>query len=240
MQEKAYKLLSVQEGISNKAAKKLIDDGLVFAHGKKISIARGLIDARVNFSVQQRQKIELIFEDKNLLVCNKPYAMDSYALEKHFNATLIHRLDKTTSGLIALAKNKAYRDLVLEEFRKNAVYKEYLCVVQGIFPQEMTIDSPLSTKKGKTAKTHVDPKGKTAITIATPLKVGGKKSLLSVVIKTGRTHQIRVHLASVGFGIVGDELYGSRQSKRIYLHSHKLEFLNKSFICPMPKDFWQD
>ncbi|PIE74202.1 MAG: RNA pseudouridine synthase, partial [Deltaproteobacteria bacterium] len=218
----------------------LIDDGLVFAHGKKLKLARGLIDARTNFKVNSRTKPSIIYEDANLIVCNKPYAMDSYMLERQLKAKLIHRLDKTTSGLIALAKNEDYRAMVLEEFKKNAVYKEYLCVVKGVVAQELSINSPISTQKGKRAKSFIDPKGKEALSIAKPLAVDGKKTLLSVVIKTGRTHQIRVHLASAGLAIVGDELYGGVSAKRLFLHSYKLSFLNHSFECKPEASFWQD
>lgn len=229
MQEKAYKLLSVQENISNNEAKKLIDDGLVFASGKRIKIARANLDLNTKFKLEKRQNVKIIAQNKDLIVIDKPYALDSYTLEKQFNAKLIHRLDKTTSGVILLAKNDEFLNLCIEEFKALRVQKEYLALVQGIVPEPLEINLPIKTIKKGFAKSFVDKKGKTAHTKITPLEIRGKTTLLKVEISTGRTHQIRVHLAHMGFAVVGDVLYGAKEARRIFLHSHKISILGNSF-----------
>ncbi len=232
MQEKAYKLLAAQEGVSNAQAKKLIDDGLVFASGKKLAIARGLVDAKTLFKIQRREDLRLLYEDADLLAVNKPAALDSCALEKKFGARLIHRLDKTTSGVILLAKSPEFREKVLGEFKAGRVYKEYRAIACGIISDEQTIDAPIFVRKGSRAIARIDAvRGQAALSHVTPLEIRGKNTLVKVVIKTGRTHQIRVHLASISHPILGDALYGGRDERRIFLHSKKIVLFGKTYEC---------
>ncbi len=237
MTEKAYKLLALQESISNKEAKRLIDDGFVYVHGKKIKIARAEIDADTKFKLDIPQNPQILHEDKDLFVINKPYGLDSYTLEKKYSGKLIHRLDKTTSGVILLAKTDTFKQKCLAEFEQGKVYKEYVAVVYGTLVEEMTIQKPILTTKGQTAKSVISKNGKPAITEISPLEAINKRSKIQVVIKTGRTHQIRVHLESIGFPIVGDTLYGGKEDKRVYLHSKKITLFGKTYEANEPKEF---
>lgn len=239
MKDKAYKVLANQLNVSNRRAKELIDRGVVYVGNKKVKIARGEIDTKTKFRVLEIPKIDIIFEDENILAVNKPPFLTSEEIEKDSGYRLLHRLDKETSGVLLLVKNEDFRKEAIEAFKKGEVYKEYIAWVEGIVAEEMTIDLPLLTiKKGGKAKTKVSySKGKEAVTIITPLEVQSKYSKVKAVIKTGRTHQIRVHLARIEHPILGDTLYGSKEYERVMLHSRKIELLGYSFEAKEPKEF---
>lgn len=236
--EKAYKLLAVQEKISNKEAKKLIDDGYVFHTGRKIKIARADMPLNTVFKIHKPKDSKVLYEDKDLIAVEKPFGVNSYDLEKKYKAELIHRLDKTTSGIVLLSKNEEFKNKAVEEFKAQRVKKEYIAIVNGTFAETMTIEEPIMTTKGSgVARSRVDKFGKEATTIVTPLEVLEKKTKLKVEILTGRTHQIRVHLQHVGFPILGDTAYDGRDAKRIFLHAHKIAIFDKEITSPEPKEF---
>ena len=240
MEDKAYKLLAMQLGISNKRAKELIDRGLVYVGDRKVKIARALMPEDTKFRVELPEKIEKIYEDENLIVVNKPALLDVYEVEAEFkNAKLIHRLDRETSGVLLLAKSEDFLKKAISEFKNRRVKKHYVAWVEGVVYEDMVINKPIHTfKRGGKAVSKIDKKlGKEAITIVKPNEVQGKKSKVDIEIKTGRTHQIRVHLSSVGHPIVGDEEYGSpTKTKRILLHAKKIELLGKVYEAKEPKE----
>lgn len=238
VKEKAYKLLALQENISNRAAKDLIDRGLVFCKGRKVAVARGELDADSRFRVEKLSRIKVIFEDKNIIAVDKPASLTSDEVEKKFDAKLLHRLDKGTSGVVLLIKNEEFQKKAIEEFRHKRVYKEYVAVVGGKIVEPIDITDPIITiKKGNSFFSKISKNGKEAITHVEPLMVEGKKSKIKVIIETGRTHQIRAHLKSLGFPIVGDELYGGKEFKRLMLHAFKISLLGYTFESPEPKEF---
>jgi len=236
--EKAYILLAKQEKISNNEAKRLIDSGRVFSYDKKIMIARALMKENTKFKVLYPQKIEKIFEDDNLLVINKPAFTVSESLEKKYGYPLLHRLDKDTTGILIFAKDEKFRKKAINEFRARKIYKEYICWVEGMVSEPMEIDLPILTIKGKKAHSRIDKKnGKEALTKVEPILAFKPRSKVKVVIDTGRTHQIRVHLKAVNHPIVGDEEYGAKPDKRVMLHHHKFRIFDYEFEAPEPKDF---
>ncbi|PSM51906.1 23S rRNA and tRNA pseudouridine synthase [Campylobacter blaseri] len=236
--EKAYKLLAVQEGISNNEAKNLIDNGQVFAHDKKILIARGLISSKTTFKVLKTKEPKVIFEDDNIVAINKPQFTTSEQIAKKFKFELLNRLDKDTSGVILLIKNKEFQEKAIEEFKHLRVKKIYVAMVDGIVSEEIIIDEPIITLKTKGgAFSKISKQGKNAITKVEPLMISGKKSIVKVTIQTGRTHQIRVHLASINHPIVGDEKYGKGSSKRLFLHSYETEILGYKFRANLDNSF---
>ncbi len=225
--EKAYKLLATQLGVSNNEAKNLIDRGLVFVGNDKIKVARNEVPLKTNFRVLELAKPKKIFEDSDLLALDKPPYITSEEIEKMFPpCRLIHRLDKETSGILLLAKSEEFLTKCINEFKKGAVYKEYIAWVEGVLSEPITIDKAIVTLRGQTAKSIIDKDGKPAHTEITPLEIDGKKTKLKVVIKTGKTHQIRVHLQSLKRPIIGDALYGGREAKRMLLHSKKIKILD--------------
>jgi len=239
LKDKAYKVLAKQLDISNKKAKELIDRGLVYVGNKKVKIARGEIDTKTKFKVLETPKLKIIFEDNNILAIDKPAFLTSQEIERTSGYKLLHRLDKETSGVLLLVKNEEFRKKAIEAFKEGLVYKEYIAWVEGILPQESKIDLPILTiKKNGRAKSRISySKGKEALTEVVPLEVISKYTKVKAVIKTGRTHQIRVHLARTLHPIVGDTLYGGREWDRIMLHAKKIELLGYSFESEEPKEF---
>ena len=239
MEDKAYKLLSRQLNISGKRAKELIDRGLVYVGDRKVKIARAIMSEDTKFRVELPSKPKIIFEDSDILVVNKPAFLDSYEVEASFkNAKLIHRLDRETSGVLLLAKNEDFLKKAIEAFRNRLIKKFYTAWVEGVVYEEIVINLPIHTIKGPKSISKIDKRlGKEAITILKPNEVQGKKSKVDLEIKTGRTHQIRLHLSHIGHPVVGDEQYGSpTKAKRVLLHASKIEIFGKKYIANEPKD----
>ncbi|WP_232086735.1 pseudouridine synthase family protein [Helicobacter winghamensis] len=239
--QKAYKLLALQENISNNEAKAIIDRGLVNVKGKKILIARGLLAPNTRFNIQQIQTIKEIFCDENILALEKPAFLTSEEIVKSYPQwTLLHRLDKETSGILLLVKeNSSFHLKAKEAFKQLQVLKQYTAIVEGILDEECKITAPLIIKKGKSAKVSISKtnEGQKAITHITPLEIFGKKTKLDIEIKTGKTHQIRAHLAHIKHPIVGDTLYGAKPANRILLHACHIALLGYNFTSNEPKEF---
>ncbi|MDR2100071.1 MAG: RluA family pseudouridine synthase [Campylobacteraceae bacterium] len=236
--DKAYKLLALQEGISNRAAKELIDRGVVSAAGKKITLARADVRTDTTFKINKLKKPTVIFEDDKIMAVDKPPFLTAEEIAQSFKLTLLHRLDKETSGVLLLSKDDEFTKKVIDVFKNRKVEKIYLAIVSGKFAEPITIDTPLyiiKTKSGAFAKPSKD--GQEAVSTVTPRLIEGKNSMVEVLIQTGRTHQIRAHLKSIGFPIIGDEKYGGKGGGRIMLHAWKISLLGYSFESPLPDDF---
>ena len=237
--EKAYKLLARQQEISNKKAKELIDRGVVYVADRKVKIARAELPEDTVFRVEVPSDVRILYRDNDLIVVDKPALVDSYEIQDRFEgAELLHRLDRETSGVLLLGRNRAFIARAVEAFRQRKVIKEYIAWVEGVIYEPIEIDVPIHTIKRGKAFSKVDPRlGKPAHTLVRPNEVQGKKSKVDITIDTGRTHQIRVHLAHVGHPVVGDEQYGSRTSaKRILLHAASITLLGQTYTAPEPKD----
>lgn len=237
--DKAYKVLAMAKGLSNNKAKELIDRGVVYVEDKKVKIARAEIRTDTVFRIEYPEDIEILYEDEDIIAVNKPAQVDSYEIQDSLaGAELLHRLDRDTSGVLLLGKNREFIERAIKEFKDRKVEKHYVAWIEGVLYEKVEIDEPIFTvKKGK-AFSMIDPvRGKKAHTVVKPEEIQGKKSKVHIEITTGRTHQIRVHLAHIGHPIVGDEQYGSRtQSKRILLHSAKMKLLDYEFNAAEPKD----
>ncbi|MDR2635374.1 MAG: RNA pseudouridine synthase, partial [Campylobacteraceae bacterium] len=111
--DKAYKLLALQENISNRAAKELIDRGVVYSAGKKILVARADIKADAVFKIEKLKKPQIIFEDDDIMAVDKPPFLTAEEVAQSFKLTLLHRLDKETSGVLLLSKNDEFTKKVI-------------------------------------------------------------------------------------------------------------------------------
>ncbi|MGB9726589.1 MAG: RluA family pseudouridine synthase [Minisyncoccia bacterium] len=218
---------------------------------------------------------KILYEDKNYLIIDKPsginthpnlknlnqpsiasWLVDKYPFlkkvgEDFFRPGIIHRLDKDTSGILVIVKNNQSFFHLKEQFQKRLVKKEYLALVWGNLPFDSGfINYPLARSKKSPFRRKIvfnqTQKAKEALTFYQVLKRFKEFSLIRVIPKTGRTHQIRVHFASIGFPIVGDREYGKRKGKnlnfnRLFLHAFRIEFisLNNQLIkieSPLPKE----
>ncbi len=159
--------------------------------------------------------------------------------EPELRPGIVHRLDKDVSGIVLVARNQKYFEYLKNLFQTRKMKKKYLALVYGqIKPEKGIIEKPISIKSGTIKRTVWQGKGeKEAVTEYKVIKVIKHKvsdirkdafSLVEVSPKTGRTHQIRIHLASIGHPIIGDTLYGKKENpfgmKRIFLHAESLEF----------------
>lgn len=161
---------------------------------------------------------------------------------------VVHRIDKDTSGLVIIAKNDKTHINISEQIKNREVKKTYYALVRGnIKENEAVINMPIGRSNKDRKKMAVDKKGKEAITEFKVLKRYDGFTYIKVNIKTGRTHQIRVHMAEIGYPIVGDEVYSNGRNpfgiKGQCLHAAELEFVhpttNKkvSFTAPLPEYF---
>ncbi len=241
--DKAYKVLAKQENLSNSKAKELIDKGLVRTGGRKVSIARGEIPTNTKFIVKEVEPIRVIFQDDDILAVDKPAFLTADEIAKKFpNYLLLNRLDKETSGVMLFAKNEEFQQRAIKEFKQNRVHKEYVAVVEGKVIDEIVIEKPILTTRDRkgSAKSKVDSKlGKPAKSTIYPKFVEGNKSKVVVIIDTGRTHQIRVHLRDAGYPIIGDPIYGkpSTNVTRVLLHSRRTKIFDYDFESKEPKEF---
>jgi 23S rRNA pseudouridine1911/1915/1917 synthase len=194
-------------------------------------------------------KLDILMEDEYLLVINKPQgltvhpgsgnkeytlvnALISYGKELSTiggfdRPGIVHRLDKDTSGLIIVAKNNLAHEKLAKLFQERQIVKKYLTLVTGYLSlTEDIIKFPINRCKSNYKKMCVDiNNGKDAVTEYRVIRALNEKSLLEVVLHTGRTHQIRVHLAYIGHPIIGDALYGkATKGKTQLLHSYFLKF----------------
>jgi len=161
---------------------------------------------------------------------------------------IVHRLDKDTSGLIIVAKNNTAHMKLAGQFKNRSVKKVYLALVQGhLSPLEGSIEAKIGRDPRDRKRMAVTEKGREACTAYKVIKYLNNYTLLEIKPQTGRTHQIRVHLAAIGFPIVGDAVYGAKSAylSRQFLHAQKLSFRLPStgeyreFTSEMPPDLAQ-
>ena len=158
-------------------------------------------------------------------------------LEKSFVPALINRLDMQTAGLLVGAKNHRAMLILQEALREGRIEKYYLAYVEGCVDQPDTVALPLITENGMS---RVDANGKACLTHYKPLLTRSRFSLLEIRLETGRTHQIRAHMAAIGHPLIGDRAYGAQYRLQEFKHhlllSHRLQFLNLEALA-LPERF---
>ena len=203
-------------------------------------------------------KLDFVYQDKDISILNKPRGRVVHPAPGHDNNTIVnyllnedffdfdvndsddlrpgivHRIDKDTSGLLAIANNKPTQSALSEEIKERDFHRSYLALVYGnVKDKRFKIDAPLTRPNHTERKAVVDVyKGRDAITHCTLLASTGKVSLLKVTLETGRTHQIRAHLAYIGYPIVGDPLYGRKNDEKIASKGQALHAYSLSLIHP--------
>ena len=215
--------------------------------------------------------IDIIYEDDDIVIVNKAKGMVVHPGNGNPDGTLVnaimarckdslsgiggelrpgivHRIDKDTSGLIIIAKNDKSHIDISNQIKEHKVKKTYIALVRGVIKEnEATINMPIGRSNKDRIKMAVKRNGKTAITHIKVLKRYNNYTLLEVNIETGRTHQIRVHMAEIGFPIVGDYIYSNGKNPfgvvGQMLHAKRLEFVHPTtkktvvFEAPLPEYF---
>ncbi|MFP6637784.1 MAG: RluA family pseudouridine synthase [Nitrospinaceae bacterium] len=214
--------------------------------------------------------LDIIFEDEHLIAVDKPAGMVVHPAPGHSAGTLVnallhhckdlagiggverpgivHRLDKDTSGLIIVAKREPAHKTLVKQFKERKIYKEYLAIVKGhVKKDEDSIHDAIGRHKKHRKKMDIRAlNGREAYTEYQVIHRSKIWSYVRLMPKTGRTHQIRVHMAYIHHPVIGDNLYGGKsthpQMKRQALHAHRLELkhpitgLNLSLCSPLPPD----
>ncbi len=195
--------------------------------------------------------VDIVFEDGELVVVNKPPFMPVHPSHGHYEDTLanalayryretkfvmraVNRLDRNTSGLVLVAKNRRSAALLSEQMRERKIGKEYLALVEGVPPQNFSLKAFMKRKNASVIERCIcdenDSEGEFSFTegeVINTFTLENHKtvSLVRLIPHTGRTHQLRVHMAHLGFPIVGDDLYGNG-GERHMLHCHRLELVH--------------
>lgn len=197
---------------------------------------------------------QIVYEDEDILVINKPADMPTHPSLNNYDNTLanavafyfkekgqdfcfrcINRLDRDTTGLTILAKHMVSCSMLQEDMLHRRIKREYLAIVDGVIAENKgTIDAPIGRKEGSTIERMIDHEhGERAVTYYKVLERKENMTLVSLCLETGRTHQIRVHMASIGHPLIGDFLYNpvDEQMNRQALHAWHL-----SFVHPITKE----
>ena len=266
---------------SRVTVQRLIDEERILVNGKKTKASYKVQNGDIiEIEKEEPQEIELkaqeipleiLYEDNDIIVVNKPKGMVVHPANGNPDGTLVnailsicknslsgiggelrpgivHRLDKDTSGLIIVAKNDKAHINMSEQIKERNVKKTYIALVRGNVPEEeATINMPIGRSTKDRKKMAVTKNGKQAITHFKVLKRYSKYTLLEIKIETGRTHQIRVHMAEIGYPVVGDAVYSNGKNEfgieGQMLHAYKLEFMhpitNKhmELTAPLPQYF---
>lgn len=275
-------LVSQISDISRSQLQGLIKDGFVTVNGKVIQKTGFKIEPGQTVSIvippprptdliPEDIPLDIIFEDKDIILINKPPGMVVHPSAGHSSGTLVHailshcpdlegvggvqrpgivhRLDKDTSGVMVVAKNDAAHQFLQKQFKKRQVQKQYIALVESRPPTKTgRIEAAIGRDPKNRQRMAIQPqkKGRMAISEFSTLENFPHHTLLSVKILTGRTHQIRVHLAYLNCPVVGDRVYGYKKVTlpvdRQLLHAHKLriqwnkEIPEREFVAPLAED----
>ncbi len=215
-----------------------------------------------------KMDLDIVYEDEYLMIINKPSGLVVHPGNGNYNNTLVngliyytkklsdiggevrpgivHRIDKDTSGLILVAKTNKVHELLASDFKNKRIKREYIALLNGVFKEgSATIDAPIGRDKHNREKMAVVENGKRAVTHMKVLKRYQDYTLVRCILETGRTHQIRVHMAYIGYPIHNDPVYANKEATSFgqFLHSYKMNFIHPitkkemEFTCPLPKYF---
>ncbi|MEM6997470.1 MAG: RluA family pseudouridine synthase [Patescibacteria group bacterium] len=209
-------------------------------------------------------ELDIIYEDDDVLAINKPAGLITHSRGRYWDepsvassirkkltrsgsdirAGIVHRLDRATSGVIICAKTADAQGFLQKQFEKRTVQKEYIAICNNVELKATSglIDMPIGRNPKRPSTFRVDAKGKSAQTNYQVLSTSDKYMMLRLSPRTGRTHQLRVHMEKLNAPIVGDTLYGGKEHDRLMLHAHKLklEHPNGSELvleAPLPPEF---
>ena len=272
------------EDISRSAVQKNIENGNILVNGKKVNKNYKLSAAdEISVDIPAPEEAEILpenipldimYEDKDVIVINKPQGMVVHPAPGHYTGTLVnalmyhcgeelsgingvmrpgivHRIDKDTSGILVIAKSDRAHISLSKQLAEHSMTREYQAIVYNGFKEESgTVDAPIGRHPKERKKMAVvrDKTSRHAVTHYTVIKkLKGNYTLVRLRLETGRTHQIRVHMAYIGHPLLGDEVYGPKKSpfalKGQVLHAKVLGFVHPAtgeymqFETPLPAYF---
>lgn len=259
------------EKYSRTYVKKLIDDARVLVNGKAVksnyklkendTVAISIPDPEVLDVKAENIDLNVVYEDDDLVVIDKPKGMVVHPAAGNYSGTLVnalmdycgeslsdingvirpgivHRIDKDTSGLLVVAKNNNAHEKLSAMLKEHDITRIYVAVVEGIIREEGgKIDAPIGRHPVDRKKMAVNTKvGRRAVTHFKVLERFKDATYVELRLETGRTHQIRVHMAYIGFPILGDEVYG-RKKQRFDLQGQALHARTLGFIHPSRQEY---
>ena len=271
----------IEDTLSRVAIQRLLDEGNILVNGKTTKASyKTKIGDEITIQKETPKKvdiiaqdipIEILYEDKEIIVVNKPKGIVVHPANGNPDGTLvnaimnlcgnslsgiggeirpgiIHRLDKDTSGVLIIAKNDIAHINISNQIKNRQTKKIYIALVRGVIKEnEATINMPIGRSKKDRKKMAVTKDGKEAVTHFKVLKRYDNFTLLEIKIDTGRTHQIRVHLAEIGYPIVGDYVYSNGKNpfnvEGQMLHARQIEFVHPTtgkemkIEAPIPEYF---
>ncbi len=272
--------IAAETELSRTQAQKLIRDGAITLNSEAVkpnaATAPGdIVEIQYPEPVEcdvlpENIPLDVLYEDKDLLVVNKPQGMVVHPAPGHPSGTLVnallyhiadlsgiggelrpgivHRIDKMTSGLLVVAKNDIAHKRLSEQFRDHTAHRSYIALVDGNIKQDDgTVDAPIARHPVDRKKMAIVPGGREAVTHWQVVERYGQYTLLRLELETGRTHQIRVHMASLQHPVTGDDVYGRSKLpfglKGQALHGYRLTFIHPQsgkplcFYAPPPDYF---
>jgi len=264
--DKALSLLD--NNLSRSFIAKLLKDGKILVNGKieKASFKvkendeiylEDIVDTKADIK-EEDIPLNVVYEDDDILVINKPQGMVVHPASGHYSGTLVnalmfmedslssingvirpgivHRIDKDTSGLLCVAKNDNAHRFLAEQLKDHTMAREYIALVRGVINENSgTIEMPIGRDKKDRQKMAVDKDGKPAVTHFQVVERYKDHTLVKCQLVSGRTHQIRVHMSAIGHPVEGDPLYAGRNYDRLYKNGQLLTAYKLKLIHPTTK-----
>ena len=217
-------------------------------------------ETETNNIIPVKGELDILFEDEDIIAINKPANMPTHPTKYHLTDTLanlvcgylgetfvfraVNRLDKDTTGVVMIAKNRYSAEMLNRQIRNKEIEKTYMAICCGILENEGTIEANIKKETVRGIKRIVSPDGQYAKTDYFALKNQDNYTLVKLCPKTGRTHQLRVHMAHIGHPLYGDYIYGKEEQSRTLLHCSEMVFTHpetKKKMCikaHLPNDFF--
>ena len=264
--DKAVSLLN--SNLSRSFITKLINEGKILVNGKvekpsfKVKendeiFVEEIVDVKSDIK-EENIPLDVVYEDDDILVINKPQGMVVHPANGHYSGTLVnalmyqadslssingvirpgivHRIDKDTSGLLCVAKNDNAHHFLAEQLKDHTMAREYIALVRGVIKENSgTIEMPIGRDKIDRQKMAVTKEGKPAVTHFVVLERFKNHTLVKCQLVSGRTHQIRVHMSAIGYPVEGDPLYSGKNYDKLYQNGQLLVAFKLKLIHPQTK-----